>query len=452
MINVDSSVVNVGLPVIGQRFSVSVSSLQWVVSIYLLTVTSLLTLAGKLSERYGRREIFLFGLMFFLLTSLLCALAPSYDFLIVGRLLQGLGAAFIQSNVMAITVMSFPSEEKGRVLGMIGSVVALGTLIGPALGGVLIFYLGWRSVFWLNIPFGLMGWLGAFMMIPRIVPQKETALDRLGASLFTLFIFTSLLAVDLLHTMLVLAAFLLGVGFLIIGWYVKRERSISHPFLPVSLFAIRGFVVAFVSGILFWIQLMIPLYVMPFYLRKVMHLPMWLIGAFLTAQALASILTSPYAGLLTDTKGILLPARLALVFMFLADAAIAFWSGHIAFWGMPLLLAILGLGTGFFSAPMNTLAMRAVPSEQTGNVSSLLALQRNVGRIFGVALSSLMLSFFLGNRTLKSASIAQFVSGERLVFLAGVAIVVVMAILMLRYTPKNMALPRSTSNQVSSGS
>ncbi|MFQ5896436.1 MAG: MFS transporter, partial [Nitrospinota bacterium] len=186
MSTVDSSIVNISLPTLARAFEVDLPSVRWVMMGYLLTISGLLLAAGRLADLAGRKRVFLHGLRLFTLSSFLCALAGGVGWLVSFRVLQGVGASMIMAVSPAIVVAAFPPSERGTGLGVASMVVGVGLSLGPTLGGFLTAYLGWRSIFFVNVPVGILGILLASRVLDRDEPAGEGSLDLLGAALLAL--------------------------------------------------------------------------------------------------------------------------------------------------------------------------------------------------------------------------------------------------------------------------
>lgn len=392
MVNVDSSVVNVALPVMQHQFSLPIAGLEWVVSAYLLVITGILPVAGQLADRLGRKDVFVWGIGVFTLGSLLCAFSPNIGWLIGARIFQALGGATIMANVMAIIALIFPFNKRGQALGLIGSVVAAGTLMGPPLGGILTALWGWRSIFLINIPLGIWGIWGSLRYLPKFPRDpvlRGAPLDWAGALMF--FATTSLLEFGLTDIHRLIGWIMLTVMMITLGLFVRRE-SRDGALVPVRLFKVAAFSSNMVAGLAYWILMMFPSFLLPFYLRTELHLPVGLIGLSLMPQALAMIVVSPYGGRWMDRVGILLPARSGMAILGVADVATALWPGIIPLWGVWVLLGLQGIAAGIFSSPNSAAILGSVEKRDTGLASSLLATQRNLGRALGVALASALLT------------------------------------------------------------
>lgn len=402
MVNVDMSAINIALPTLKKAFDTSIDTLQWVLTGYLLIITGILPLVGKLSDIYGRKKFFIAGVLLFGLFSSLAATAQSLNALIAYRMLQGIGSALIQGNVMSIVADHFPPERRGRPLGMIGSVVAIGTIVGPSLGGVLIRYAGWPAIFWLNVPFSVISFVGALILLKggrRQGPQP--AVDYLGATYFFVAISLLMLFISSLGKPSFLPGSLSSLQDVIltiltvIFWYLYIHRSLRHkdPLIHLSLFRIRTFSIGNSVGLLSYMLLAVPQITLPFYLEFVYGYTPDVVGLLMMVQALAMIIVAPLAGVWSERVGTRRPALvglcvtfLSLVLMALAGTPLLPFSGLAGLSVMIVGLALFGTGMGLFQAPNNVAILNSVPKEQTGLTGGIIATVRNFGRVLGVAL------------------------------------------------------------------
>ncbi len=393
MVNVDASVVNVALPVMQHQFSLHISEIQWVVTSYLLVITGILPVMGQLADRVGRSRVFAIGIGIFTLGSLFSALAPSFAILVAARVFQGAGGAIIQANVMAIITMTFPPNQRGKALGLIGSVVAAGTLAGPPIGGLLTGAFGWPSIFWINIPIGLWGVWAAYRYLPKMLPEPtvaKTPFDWWGAALFFGGVSVIQFGMADLHDWVGVA--LIALSSVIIWLFIRWERRVGKPLIPLRFFSVPAFSMNMIAGLSYWILMMFPAFLMPFFLRVELHLPISMVGLSLVPQAAIMILVSPLGGHLADRFGIVLPARLGLGTFVIADILFALITSHTPLWEIWVLMGIQGLAAGLFTAPNNAGIILSVARKDTGMASSLIGSQRNMGRALGVGLSAELLS------------------------------------------------------------
>jgi len=395
MVNLDATVVNVALPVMQHEFGLPVSLLQWVVTAYLLVITGVLPLTSQVADWLGRSRLFTLGLAGFTVGSVAAALAPGLSALLAARVLQGLGGAIIQANVMAIVALTFPQDQRGRGLGLIGAVVAAGSLLGPPLGGILTALFGWRSIFWVNVPVGIWGVWASWRYLPRFARKLElrpAAFDWTGSMLF--FAGATLLEFGLADLPNRSSLWLLLLTALAGYLFILREARAARPVMPLRLFRIAPFWRNLVSGLAYWLLMMAPSFLLPFYLRIVLREPMAIVGLSIAPQALVMILLSPVGGRIADRIGVLLPGRVGLGAFALADLLFALWPGGPPLWGVWLLSGLVGVAAGLFNAPNNTAVLNSVSGADTGTASGLLATQRNLGRILGVAAAAMGLSIY----------------------------------------------------------
>lgn len=395
MVNLDSSIVNVALPTLSREFHLSVGALQWTVSLYLLVITAFLPVASKLADALGRRRVFVTGLTIFVASSMLCGISHQFDLLVFARGLQGLGGAIMQASVMAIVTLMFPAEQRGRALGVIGSIVAGGTLMGPILGGLLIAAFGWPSIFFVNVPVGIWAIFGTLRFVPNFPGKPLThTFDWFGGVLFAVFTVTALtLLADLSGTPelgreLGLAVTSLLSLVLFIRWELARPEPLIH--LPV--FKNRWFSVAMGAGLIYWILMLFPSYLFPIYFGRVLHMHALQIGLMMMPLSVSMLVVSPLGGYLSDHVGTFKPALFGMLLFLIADAVSATLRANTPLLLVAVVLALQGAAAGLFSSPNNTEIFSHSEPSQVGIISGLIASERNFGRSLGVTLSSFALS------------------------------------------------------------
>lgn len=394
MVNVDATIVNVALPLVQRDFGLPLADLQWVVTAYVLVITGLLPVVEQLTRYVGRRKMLTSGMAIFTVGSLLGSLAPDFGLLLLARGVQGVGGAIIQVNVMAIVALTFPKEKRGQALGMIGSVVAAGTLAGPALGGILTAAFGWRSVFWVNLPVGLWAvWATRRFLphFPRELSLTPRGMDWGGAGLFIAA--ATAMQFGLAKPTTRQGAFLLVAAILLAAGFVRVESRHARAVIPTALFRIRTFSRNLGSGLAYYVLLMFPSFLLPFYLQVVLHEPMWLVGLSLVPQAVATFVISPVGGRIADRVGVLRPGRLGFALLAVADVAIAV-PAHLPLWSLWVFSGVTGIAGGLVMAPNNSAILNSVPESQTGLAAAVVAIQRNLGRNVGVALAALVPSLY----------------------------------------------------------
>jgi EmrB/QacA subfamily drug resistance transporter len=427
MANVDTTAVTVALPTIGREFGVTLDALQWVLSAYLLTITAILPLFGRLGDMLGRKPILNIGLGLFTAASVACAFAPSFPVLIASRALQGIGASMFMATVMATAVTTFPPELRGRVLGLISSIVAAGTLLGPSLGGLLTDVFGWRAIFLINLPIGLLGAVGTLLFVPtdRGTGGGLRSLDVPGAVLFAVFVAALLLGLGRGPSSGWADAEvigLLGAAVVLVLLFVLRERRVAQPLIDLQLLRQRVFGLGNLACLLYFMLITLTPFLFPLYLQEVLGWSTGTTGLVMTLQAVAMLLVSPLSGWWSDRAGSGRPALVALAVLLLGMLAAAFLDTAAPTWLVALLLALLGVGPGMFNSPNNSAVMGAVPRERAGTASGILSTTRNLGRAMGVAVVALCYQVFAGTSQTAGVAPETFLAGFRGVFLVGAGI------------------------------
>lgn len=387
-----ASAVNMALPLVGREFHKSVAELQWVVTIYLLGVSATLLSFGRLGDLRGHRPVYLWGFVAFVAGSLLSGFARDTSTLIAFRACQAIGAAMLFANGPAILVGSFPPSERGRSLGLQGTLTYIGLSIGPPLGGWLAGAFGWRWVFFVNVPLGLLGLLPALRWVPKGAPrQGEERFDWAGAATFTLGLTALLLALGQGPDWGWGSPFVLGglaIAVLLLVAFVLIERRRPSPMLDLSLFASPVFSATTLSASLNYICVYAILFLLPFYLLEARALPPGPAGLVLTAQPIVMAVVAPIAGSLSDRIGTRWPAAVGMAVLGLGLFLLSRLGPDTSLWQVAGALAVAGLGTGTFVSPNNSALMGAAPRHRQGIAGGVLATARNVGMMLGVALAT----------------------------------------------------------------
>lgn len=389
MATLDSSIVNVALPEITSKLGTDISVTQWVVTAYLLVISSLLPVFGRAGDMYGQRRLYTTGVSVFTMASVLCGYSGSIWILVISRIVQAAGASMMMANGPAIIVLTFKPNERGRALGSMGTVVAMGSVVGPALGGLLVGSFGWGSIFFVNIPVGIACFIAGRIILPKGVHKDET-FDFTGSFLFAAGICSLLLAMNhggswgwaSSETLTTLA-----VGIVSVTAFIRTETRVQHPMLDLSMFRIRAFTAGNLTGLFSFIAIFCNVILLPFYLATVHHLTPSQIGLVITPFPLAMGLIAPVSGHLSDriSYGRLTTAGLGMV-----TVALFFISRFNADTGITtvaFMQAMMGFGNGLFQSPNNNSVISSVPREKTGVAGGIGALMRNVGMVTGTAMS-----------------------------------------------------------------
>jgi EmrB/QacA subfamily drug resistance transporter len=386
----DGSVVNSLLPVMRGALRTSVSEIEWVVTIYLLVVSGVLLGFGRLGDLRGHKDVYVVGFAGFTLSSVLCGFSPSARWLIAFRGLQAISAAMLFANAPAILTRSFPPHQRGRVLGLQATMTYLGLTTGPALGGLLARHLGWQSVFFINLPVGILGTLLSARAIARDRPAGDVPpFDRAGAGLFFAALFALLLALNQGHSWGWGSTTTLGLlagAAVLFAVFLRLERRRPHPMLDLSLFQ-PAFSSSTLSAMLSYVALYSIVFLVPFYLIQARGLASDRAGLLITAQPVLMMVTAPVAGVLSDRLGTRLLCAAGMAVLAGGLLLLSLLDGATSLWTVALGLAVCGLGFGAFVAPNNSRLLGAAPRNRQGIASGVLAAARNVGMVLGVGLA-----------------------------------------------------------------
>jgi len=388
---VDGSVVNVALPAIARSLGADASALQWVVNAYLLPLSALLLLGGAAGDRFGRRRLLILGTALFALASLACTLAPGIATLLVSRLVQGVGAAILMPNSLAILGQTFSGPSKGRSIGIWAASGAAMTAIGPVLGGWLIDLGSWRAIFLINLPLALGAIVLAWRFVPRDPARCNTSLDWLGATLVTagLGLLTWTLTLGAGRTGwtqgAVLAA-ILSAGLLVGFLLVERKRG-DAALVPLRLFASKSFAGLSILTVLLYGATGGLFILLPYTLISVAGYSGTAAGAALLPLPLILAITSPFVGALAGRIGsrpllCVGPLLVAAGFLmaFRIDASAHYWTCVL-----PMML-VIALGMSTAVAPLTTAVLTSVDALHTGSASALNSAAARTGSLFATAL------------------------------------------------------------------
>jgi EmrB/QacA subfamily drug resistance transporter len=387
----DASAVNTVLPVMNRSLGSQITTIEWVVTIYLLVVSGILLAFGRLGDMYGHKPIYVTGFIVFVLSSALCGISPSALFLIGFRALQAVGAAMLFANSPAILTKAFPADQRGQALGVQASITYLGLTVGPSLGGWLTTISSWRAVFYINVPVGVIALLLSLRFVPRdALSQHHDGFDWAGAGTWMCGL-----------SMLVLALNrgpawgwpsprvygLLAAGGLFLALFIFMERRVRAPMLDLSLFQRRAFSAAIATAVLNFISVYSMVFLLPFYLIQGRSMSSAKAGLLLTSHSVVRAVVSPVSGTLSDKVGARLPAALGMgvlgaALFLLSRLGAESGTGQIA-----VGLAIAGVGTGLFLSPNSSALMGSAPRHQQGIAAATLATARTVGMVLGVGLA-----------------------------------------------------------------
>lgn len=420
-----TSIANVALPTLAEAFQASFQAVQWVVLAYLLAITTLVVSAGRLGDLLGRRRLLVAGTLLYAFASLLCTLAPSLAWLIAARALQGAGAALMMALTMAIASATIPPAQTGRAMGLLGTMSAIGTALGPSLGGALIAGYGWPAIFLVNVPLGLLTALLALRHLAADHAEARPDLRRFDV--MGTFLLASTLAAYALAMTVGGAPFgplslaLLAVAGLGFGLFVNAELHAVSPLIRLAMVRDRLLRAGFAVGMVGAAVVMTTLVVGPFYLARAFGLDPLQVGLVLSLGPLVAALAGVPAGRLVDRYG---APRMTVAGLGGMTAGSLLLALPVAL-GVPgyvAPLAVLTAGYALVQAANNTAVMGGAPPDQRGVVSGMLNLSRNLGLITGASLMGAVFAAAAGTPDVVAARPEAVAAGMRTTFTVATAL------------------------------
>ncbi len=434
----DSGIINVGLPSMASEFRTTLGGIQWVASVYLMTISALLPLLGSLADQVGRKKIFNLGFLVLAVFSLLSTWAPNLPMLVLFRVLQGVGGAMIIANGMALATEHYPASQRGRNLGLLATMGALGSILGPALGGLLIGFWGWRSVFTLSFIVATAGWLASARTIPHDskIRHKSFRLDWWGALLLALTIVAFALGLSLLNggarAVLWWASEL--VAALAFSGFLLWERRVAHPILRLELFGNPTFSSSWILSLVAFLALYTPTVLVPFYFQTVLGFAPGLSGLAMMAFPVALAVVSPVSGRLSDRWGSVRLATAGLALGSLGFFGMAFVGPASPSWFAIVGLAVLGASLGLFQSPNNSTLLGSAPRALLGSATGFTQVARNIGMAAGISLSGTIFAILHGpTSTLEPLA---FFTSARIIYVGSGALLLAATVFSLARTKK----------------
>lgn len=433
MPSLDTSIANVGLPTLAHAFGASFQAVQWIVLAYLLAITTLIVSVGRLGDLIGRRRLLLWGIVVFTAASLFCGVASTLELLIAARALQGLGAAIMMALTVALVGETIPKARTGSAMGLLGTMSAIGTALGPSLGGFLIAGCGWRTIFLVNVPLGIVNFLLAQRYLPAPQPVAKPAqpgsgkprFDKLGTLLLALTLAAYALAVtvdgghlDRLNIVLLAAAALGAVLFLV------AEARVASPLIRLSMFRDPVLSGSLAMSVLVATVMMATLVVGPFYLSRGLGLQTALVGLVMSTGPVISAFTGIPAGRIVDKLGAPFMVFVGLIEMALGLTALSVLPRIFGVPGYIGAIAILTPGYQLFQAANNTVIMTDIRADQRGVVSGMLSLSRNLGLITGASVMGAIFAAATMAVDITKAQPGAVVTGMRITFTVAASLIV----------------------------
>jgi EmrB/QacA subfamily drug resistance transporter len=382
MPSLDTSIANAALPALAHALSASFAQVQWVVLAYLLAITALIVVAGRLGDLFGRRRLLMAGIALFTLASLGCGVADSLATLVAARALQGVGAAAMLALTLALVGETIPKQRTGRAMGLLGTMSAIGTTLGPSLGGALTAAFGWRAIFLVNVPLGIANLLLARRWLPASPAVQASPRPRLDIA-GTLLLAFALAAYALAMTARMPSLLALAAAAALL--FVRVESRSAAPLLRLEMFRDPRLGASLAASALVATVMMTTLVVGPFYLARSLGLPGAVVGVVLSVGPAVSALVGAPAGRLVDRLGAPRVMFFGLAAMLLGATALALLPMRAGVAGYMVALLLMTVGYASFQPANNTALLAGVDATRRGVVSGLLSLSRNLGLITGAA-------------------------------------------------------------------
>lgn len=406
----DASITQLVLPALEVAFDSSIDVVSWVAVIYLVTAAAMLPVFGRLADMFGRKLLYIFGFLVFVVGSGLCGFATSMEWLIAARGLQSIGSAMLTANSVAIVVSIADHSNRGKALGIQAAMQAVGLCAGPTLGGLILSELDWRWVFWINVPVGIIGFVIGWLVLPVTkLPEQRGHFDFIGAALLVPGLGGLMLAINQAGSWGITSPALLSsaVGAAaLIALFIWREERTRDPLIPLALFRIGAFSLGNLASLCANSILFALFFLMPFAFERVFDQDVMAAGLYLTAIPIALAVLAPISGTLSDHIGyrtlctggmLVVAAGLVLLYVLLGDLS----SGVVM---VTVALAIIGIGQGLFMAPNNNAIMGSAGAAEIGQAGGIMNVTRNLGTSVGIAMAAALLSWQLRSDIVPHAS------------------------------------------------
>ena len=441
--SLSTSIANVGLPTLAHAFTASFQEVQWVVLAYLLAITTLIVSVGRLGDITGHRRLLLAGIVLFTAASILCAAASTLWLLIAARAMQGLGAAIMMALAMAFVGETVPKAKTGSAMGLLGTMSAVGTALGPSLGGALISGFGWRAIFLVMVPLGALAFVLAYRTLPddrRRTTAERPGFDPVGTMLLTLTLAAYALAMTVggghfgLLNMALLAAAIVGAGL-----FVLAEARVTSPLIRLSLFCNAVLREGLATSILVSTVMMTTLVVGPFYLSRVLWLDAAFVGLVMSAGPFVAALAGVPAGRIVDRFSAERMTIAGLTGMAAGSFILSVMPAKFGIAGYVAPSVVITAGYALFQAANNTAVMRDVGQDQRGVISGMLNLARNLGLITGASVMGAVFTLASGRGDVTRAPPEAVSTGLGITF--AVATVLILLALAVAVRSRALAAP-----------
>ncbi|GMA65056.1 MFS transporter [Alicyclobacillus fastidiosus] len=436
MAALDASIINIALPVMKRDLHTSIGMVEWVSLSYILTLAAFIVPFSRLSDMFGRRWMYTMGFSVFIVGSFLCGFTPSLIFMFPARILQAVGAAMLQANSVSIITAATPSHARGKAIGIQASAQGVGLSLGPLIGGALITLVGWRWIFYVNVPVGIIGTMLGVLILPQDGKKSQRQkFDFLGAGLLgptlvaIVYILNAGTQASWTSPAVVVSFIVVVVGGA--AFYIIEHR-VQSPMVDLKLFRSKVFSLGNLSGLLSFAVMYAVMFLEPFFLDNVRRLDALTSGLFLTAIPIGMTIFTPISGAISDRFGAQRPLVAGMVSATLGGCLLALTTVRYSVPTTLVGLLLVGVGMGVFTPPNNSQVMGSVPSNRLGITGGMLNMSRTLGMGLGVTLGGLSYQLFLqlqGVHGEALASYAQMIQAFRNVFIVIAAIAFTVSIL-----------------------
>ncbi|RHO59529.1 MFS transporter [Eubacterium sp. AM05-23] len=425
MVTLDGSIVNVALPVMSSELNASMGDIEWVASIYLVVTCATILIFGRLGDMIGKVRIFQIGVILFTIGSLLCSISGTLPLLIGARVVQGLGSAAALANNQGIITESFPPDERGKALGFVSTFVALGSMTGPTLGGMILTVLPWTYIFLINIPVGVLSFLIGLRTLPNKKPAKPGRLDAKGSVLLLLSILLLFGSFTLLQngvSLPIIIGIIAGAVFLVL--FIVVEKRMDDPLVPIGIFKNKMFSLNLFTMLTAFVAIGANNIIMPFYLQDARQFSPGMAGLLMTVIPLITAVMGPISGTMSDHIGSELPTMIGLIFTTIGLALMTMLGIDTTIAVIILFLAVIAVGSALFQSPNNSLVMGSVSRDELGLVGSLAGLVRNMGMSVGITAGTSLLYSRMSD--MAGYRVTNYIPGHPDIFLYGLRSVYIM--------------------------
>lgn len=426
----NGSMLLIALPDIMKGLNANMAIIMWVVMSYMLALTILVPTIGRIADMIGRKKLYVSGFAIFTLSSLLCGISNSGLQLLMFRLIQAVGGSLMVANSTAIVTDAFPKKELGKAMGINSMVISIANVIGPILGGFLLKF-GWRSVFYINVPFGVIGTLWAWMQLKELdILPKHQKFDFSGTVVFTIGMLLFLIALSFggfagWFNPYIITMFVVSIVLLVLFAYIENKKE--QPMLDLNLFKNRILAFAYASNLLNGIARGAVTFLLIFYFQGIKAIDPIMAGILLAPFALAMMVVSPVSGWLSDKYGARELSTIGLLISAVGLIGFMKIKATTSMIELIIWMVIMGFGSGMFFSPNTSAIMSNVPVEKRGIAAGTRTMMNNAGTVISIALAMGVISssitpealqaLFVGTQVgSKGIAIAQFIKGLRLTF------------------------------------